>query len=435
MVQIKHQIIATMIMTSLKIQDGFTPLVNELLEALTRYDFSKYEYKIILAVIRKTEGYHKTMATIGNSKLASMTGMERNHVGKTVRQLIIKRVLIRDTSTYKKGIGINKNHQEWGEIQTRDFDYPVLAETGDRLPPLLAETGDRLPPLLAETGDRLPPLLAETGDRLPPLLTETGDRLPPLLAETGDRLPPLLAETGDRLPPLLAETGDRLPPLLAEKLGTGYPQFDDKSGDRLPPGVGTGYPQFEGKSGDRLPPHKRKYKEKTKERSPPPRFALELPREENQNRGEADFEKLPGEEKKTDDEKQNRGGGDFENLCQEQKPLYANKVLIYPRSLCELEQTTAAQLLKTCGDDAQAILDVLAAALKADKVQTSALALLSGLVRRHEGGTFDPIPGLKIKIDREKVHPKPQAVKVLTAVDIEAGKINLATMKTRLGMR
>jgi len=210
----------------------------------------------------------------------------------------------------------------------------------------------------------------------------------------------------------------------------------DETGASHPPGEGPPTPLFFAKSEGCEAPLKRKFKEKTKERSRPPRFSLELPREENQNFcGESDFEKLPGEEKKTDDEKQNRGGGDFENLCQEEKPPYANKVLIYPRSLCELEQTTAAQLLKTCGDDAQAILDVLAAALKADKVKTSALALLSGLVRRHEAGTFDPVPGLKIKIDREKVHPKPPAVKVLTAVDIEAGKINLAAMKTRLGMR
>ena len=144
---------------------------------------------------------------------------------------------------------------------------------------------------------------------------------------------------------------------------------------------------------------------------------------------------MPGQEKKTDDEKQNRGGGDLENLCQEQKPPYANKVLIYPRSLCELEQTTAAQLLKTCGDDAQAVLDVLAAALKADKVKTSALALLSGLVRRHEAGTFDPIPGLKIKIDREARQQKRQVVKVDKPVDKEVGKKNIAILKTTLGMR
>ena len=144
---------------------------------------------------------------------------------------------------------------------------------------------------------------------------------------------------------------------------------------------------------------------------------------------------MPSEEKKTDDEKQNRGGGNFENLCQEQKAPYANKVLIYPRSLCELEQTTAAQLLQSCGDDAQAVLDVLAAALKANKVQTSALALLSGLVRRHEGGTFDPIPGLKIKIDREARQQKQQVVKVDKPVDKEAGKRNIAILKTTLGMR
>ncbi len=54
------------------------------------------------------------------------------------------------------------------------------------------------------------------------------------------------------------------------------------------------------------------------------------------------------------------------------------------------------------GGDAQAVLDVLAAAIQAGEIRKSRLAVLNGLIRRYEAGTFDPAPGLHLAEQRTK---------------------------------
>ena len=97
-------------MKSPQIANGYTPIANELLEALVLYKLMQAEYKVVMAVIRRTYGYHKKMDAIGNSRIALMTGLERNHVGKVVRQLIKKQILLCNCEGYKNSLGLNKNY-------------------------------------------------------------------------------------------------------------------------------------------------------------------------------------------------------------------------------------------------------------------------------------------------------------------------------------
>ena len=41
--------------------DGYTRLANDLLDALIEADLTKHQYKVALAVIRKTYGFNKSM--------------------------------------------------------------------------------------------------------------------------------------------------------------------------------------------------------------------------------------------------------------------------------------------------------------------------------------------------------------------------------------
>jgi hypothetical protein len=76
--------------------------------------------------------------------------------------------------------------------------------------------------------------------------------------------------------------------------------------------------------------------------------------------------------------------------------------LVFPRELGERERREAATLVAPAGADAQALLDVLAAAVRAGQVRKSALAVLAGLVRRWQAGTFDPTPGVALAESRRR---------------------------------
>lgn len=73
----------------------------------------------MLAVIRKTYGFGKKSDVMSNWQLAQMTGIDRWHVSKSIKELANINVLtVHETGTVSRGqslneIGINKNYSEW----------------------------------------------------------------------------------------------------------------------------------------------------------------------------------------------------------------------------------------------------------------------------------------------------------------------------------
>lgn len=98
--------------------------------------------------------------------------------------------------------------------------------------------------------------------------------------------------------------------------------------------------------------------------------------------------------------------------------------LAFHRSLRDDERREATVLVDPVGADAQALLDVLAAAIQAGQVRKSPLAMLAALVRRWRAGTFDPTPGLRVTEARRRARaleamerlPTPRAGQALGAV-------------------
>jgi hypothetical protein len=66
------------------------------------------------------------------------------------------------------------------------------------------------------------------------------------------------------------------------------------------------------------------------------------------------------------------------------------------------ELREARQLVSRVGQDAQDVLDVLSAAIHAGEIRKSRLAMLAGLIRRYESGSFDPTPGLHLAERRRR---------------------------------
>ena len=94
-----------------QLEDGYTRIANELLEAIAFHDFTKRQYKVLMAVLRKTFGYQKKMDWISGEQLAGATGLPDTRARAVVRELVAKNVLV------KKGrhVGINTVLSDWSE--------------------------------------------------------------------------------------------------------------------------------------------------------------------------------------------------------------------------------------------------------------------------------------------------------------------------------
>ena len=102
-------------MASPQLERGHTRIADELLEAITRFDFSKRQYKILLAVIRKTYGYQKKADVISSGQLADMTGLHSPHCRAAVKELSELGVLsIKKIGQYQS-IELIKDYEKWGK--------------------------------------------------------------------------------------------------------------------------------------------------------------------------------------------------------------------------------------------------------------------------------------------------------------------------------
>ena len=309
-------------MSSPQLENGYTPIANELLEALFQSELSRCEYQIVLAIIRKTYGYHKKMAELSNSQLALMTGIDRRNVGRTIRALSEKNILLRGTDTNTHTIGLNKQYKEWF----------------------------------------LPKLPVQLASR--PIKTDVMDDVNKTESDVNHDVE-LLADDYKNVPDFLQT--DVTTDALTDVKNIHFSVKTDVMGDT----------------------HKIKYKESEINTLLP---LLDSTAEVMESESPC-------------------GGGNFSYCVAEEKPTKVTTSLIFPYALGREEREAAKVVLQNCKDDAQAILDVLAAAMVAGKIQTSPLALLGGLVRRYGAGSFDPTPGLRVKLQRDKMTAKPPPVR------------------------
>ncbi len=91
------------------IDDGYTRIANELLEAVMAADLTARQLKVVLAVIRKTYGFGKKFDRITNTQIAEMTGIHHTHVCKAKNEMIAMNIIV----TNGLAIGVNKVISDW----------------------------------------------------------------------------------------------------------------------------------------------------------------------------------------------------------------------------------------------------------------------------------------------------------------------------------
>jgi|GEM_PF-4349879 len=109
-----------------------------------------------------------------------------------------------------------------------------------------------------------------------------------------------------------------------------------------------------------------------------------------------------------------RGSGDFSEQRKSTSEPTANSdktdvsndkhaLLVFPKTFSDQEIKTTLNLLHSVAiDDQQPVLDVLISAVEGDQIRKSAIACLSGLVKRYREGTFDPSTGDNVRLRRKQ---------------------------------
>ena len=100
-----------------QLEDGYTRIANEILEAIYQTKFNATQLKIILLIIRYTYGFNRKNHDLSLSFIEKATGISKRYVSSELNRLIENRVVIvyeNHTNTQSRRIGLNKNYTEWG---------------------------------------------------------------------------------------------------------------------------------------------------------------------------------------------------------------------------------------------------------------------------------------------------------------------------------
>jgi len=106
-------------MDSPQLENGYTRIADEIMEALIRYRIPGEQMQCLLLIIRKTYGYNKIWDTISNSQFVEYTGLKKPNVCRAVKSLIEKNVVIKKDNTYIPTYCFNKNYKKWKALSKK----------------------------------------------------------------------------------------------------------------------------------------------------------------------------------------------------------------------------------------------------------------------------------------------------------------------------
>ncbi|HGU6707857.1 TPA: replication protein [Klebsiella pneumoniae] len=135
------------------LDDGFTRIANELLEAVMRAGLSQHQLLVFMAVMRKTYGFNKKSDWVSNEQISVLTGI-LPHKCSAAKSTLVKRGILTQTG---RVIGINKAVSEWSSLPVKGTEKRpylkkvTLPESGKKS---LPESGNAYYPIQVNTKDK-----------------------------------------------------------------------------------------------------------------------------------------------------------------------------------------------------------------------------------------------------------------------------------------
>ncbi|MFG6473101.1 replication protein [Klebsiella variicola] len=135
------------------LDDGFTRIANELLEAVMHAGLSQHQLLVFMAVMRKTYGFNKKSDWVSNEQISVLTGI-LPHKCSAAKSALVKRGILTQTG---RVIGINKAVSEWSSLPVKGTEKKpylkkvTLPESGKKS---LPESGKAYYPNQVNTKDK-----------------------------------------------------------------------------------------------------------------------------------------------------------------------------------------------------------------------------------------------------------------------------------------
>lgn len=154
--------------TNPQLENGYTQIANELIEALARFNLSPYESRLLWYIVRKTYGYQKKTDAISLGQFALGTGIPVSNVIRTLRKLESRHFITKSKDFYVCEYGINKHYDQWLTTICTDSTQAGSISTGSAPVDSAQTDNEVLPPQTITTApadNKLLPPQRDTKER------------------------------------------------------------------------------------------------------------------------------------------------------------------------------------------------------------------------------------------------------------------------------
>jgi phage replication O-like protein O len=116
-------------------ENGYTPIANEIMDALCKYRIPGECRQVLDCIFRMTYGFSRKEVEISNNQISVITGLKRQNVIRSIQWLESKLILsrIKSDSTKTKILKFNKNYTEWIRLESK----LILGKLASKLIPKL----------------------------------------------------------------------------------------------------------------------------------------------------------------------------------------------------------------------------------------------------------------------------------------------------------
>ena len=114
-------------MANPQVENGFTKIANELVEALMKVNLSAYEHRVLWFLFRKTYGWEKKTDWIALSQFSQCIDLDRRHVHRAIKGLSSKKMIVieRDDGVRIK-YGFQKDYDKWIKVSSKKMTVTYI---------------------------------------------------------------------------------------------------------------------------------------------------------------------------------------------------------------------------------------------------------------------------------------------------------------------
>src|SRR5262245_36096338 len=128
-------------MANPQLENGFTQIAHEIMEALAKINLSPYESRAIWFILRKTYGWKKKRDWIALAQFSKGLNLDRRHVHRALKGLLSKLMIVisRDDKN-RPSYSFQKDYSKWKVSSVEMTKSKSVICRGTRLSSVLAPT-------------------------------------------------------------------------------------------------------------------------------------------------------------------------------------------------------------------------------------------------------------------------------------------------------